>query len=559
MKSIKFDSLELSEQTLRGIEEMGFEEASPIQAKSIPSILLGRDIIGQAQTGTGKTAAFGIPALEKINPQNRAMQCMVLCPTRELAIQVAGELNTLGRHHQGLVVLPVYGGQPIERQIKALRQGAQIVIGTPGRIMDHMSRKTLKLDQVRMVVLDEADEMLDMGFRDDIEYILGTVTQKPQTIFFSATMAPEIMRLAERFQDSPELVRISHKRLTVPGIEQFFFEVHKSNRLEAMSRIIDFYNPKLCIVFCNTKRGVDQIVQHLQIRGYLAEGLHGDMNQNQRDRVMAKFRSGQAEIMVATDVAARGIDVDDIEAVFNYDIPNDVEYYVHRIGRTGRAGRTGMAFTFVSGREMYKIRDIQRFTKSKIIQRRVPSIGDVEQARTEKFLGLIKETITKGGLEKYLRLVENFTEKEEDSSSVELAAALLKMLMGPGEDKAPVQDIPTSEDTGSHQGMIRLVISIGRADDIAVKDVVGAIAGETGLPGRLIGKVEIRQRQSFVQVPEEYASNVLSTMNNNQIRGKRITVEIAGPRDDFQPGQRQKNKKPSFGKVRSARTARKSR
>ncbi len=552
----KFEDLNLSPETLKGVEEMGFEETTPIQAVSIPAILQGRDIIGQAQTGTGKTASFGIPLLEKINLKKRVVQAIVLCPTRELAIQVAEEINTLGKFHQGLSVLPVYGGQPIERQIKALRQGVQIIIGTPGRIMDHMSRKTLKLDQLEFAVLDEADEMLDMGFREDIERILGTTPAERQTILFSATMPPAIIRLADNYLRDPMMAKVSHKVLTVHGTEQIFFEVHRGNRLEALCRVIDYYNPKLSIVFSNTKRGVDQIVRHLQARGYLAEGLHGDLNQSQRDRVMAGFRSGNTEILVATDVAARGIDVDDIEAVFNYDIPNDLEYYVHRIGRTGRAGRSGRAFTFVSGKEMYKLRDIQRFTKSKISQQRVPSIGDVEQARSDKFMGLVKETIAKGDLKRQLRLVEDFIDREEESSSLELAAALLKMLMGPGEEKSAVEQIKDFDDSGTQPGMVRLTVNTGKADDIAIKDVVGAIAGETGLPGRLIGKVEVDKHSSFFEVPQEYAANVIQVMDGNQIRGKRISVKQAGTDEGLAPRQRKYSSKSKYEKSRPDRTKR---
>jgi ATP-dependent RNA helicase DeaD len=556
MNLLKFEELSLSPETLKGIAEMGFEEATPIQIVSIPVILQGRDVIGQAQTGTGKTAAFGVPLLEKIDVSKRTIQAIVLCPTRELAIQVAEEINTLGKFHQGLIVLPVYGGQPIERQIKALRQGVQVIIGTPGRVMDHMSRKTLKLDHLELAVLDEADEMLDMGFREDIEHILGTTPGKRQTILFSATMPPAILRLAEKYLKDPVMAKISPKVLTVQGTEQIFFEVHRANRLEALCRTIDYYNPKLSIVFSNTKRGVDQIVGHLQARGYLAEGLHGDLGQSQRDRVMAGFRSGNTEILVATDVAARGIDIDDVEAVFNYDIPNDLEYYVHRIGRTGRAGKTGRAFTFVSGKEMYKLRDIQRFTRSKISQQRVPSIGDVEQARSDKFMRLVKETIASGGLERHLRLVEAFLEKQEESSSLELAAALLKMLMGPGEESPGYGQIQDFDNSASHPDMIRLTINIGQNDDISVKDVVGAIAGETGLPGRLIGKVEVNRHLSFVEVPHEYAANIIQIMDGNQIRGKKIMVKQADQEKSLTVRHRKSSQKFKLEKYRPVRSKR---
>jgi ATP-dependent RNA helicase DeaD len=529
MENLRFESLTLSKEVLKAIEDMGFEEASPIQALAIPLVMDGRDVVGQAQTGTGKTAAFGIPILEAVDSRSHDLQALVLCPTRELAIQVAEELNTLAKYKLNLRVLPVYGGQPIDRQFKALRQGVQIVIGTPGRVMDHMERGTLKLGKVRMVVLDEADEMLDMGFREDIERILDDVPEERQTIFFSATMRPEIMRLAEKYLDKPEFVKVSHKVLTVPNIEQIYYEVPRFGRLEAMCRIIDFYNPKLTVVFANTKKGVDELVEHLQARGYMADGLHGDMNQAQRDRVMAKFRAGSIEILIATDVAARGIDVEDIEAVFNYDIPSDVEYYVHRIGRTGRAGRSGRAFTFASGKEFYKLRDIQRFTKAKIVQHKVPTVTDVEQARTEKFLAAVRETISEGGIDKYLRIAQEFVEEEQEATTLDLAAALLKMLMGTTEE--PEKSKPGTPvkygDTGAEPGMVRLFMNVGRRLKIGVKDVVGAIAGETGMPGRLIGKIEIYDKFTFVEVPEEYAEDVLRIMSNNQIRGNRIYIEPA--------------------------------
>jgi ATP-dependent RNA helicase DeaD len=571
MSADHFSELGLSTPILQAIQDMGFEEPSPIQSLAIPMLLEGRDVIGQAQTGTGKTVAFGIPVLEKIDDSVKAIQSIIICPTRELAIQVAEELHTLAKYRRGINVLPVYGGQPIDRQFRALRQGVQVVVGTPGRVMDHLQRGTIRLDQVRVVVLDEADEMLDMGFREDIEAILKNAPDQRQTVLFSATMPPEILRLADTYLMDRLLAKVSPKVLTVPNVEQLFYEVPRGLRLEAMCRIIDVYNPKLSIVFSNTKRGVDQIVEHLQARGYLSEGLHGDMNQNQRDRVMGKFRAGNVEILVATDVAARGIDVDDVEAVFNFDIPSDVEYYVHRIGRTGRAGRAGRAVTFASGREFYKLRDIQRFTKSKMIQRGVPSVGDVEQAKTEKFLSQIQEVMNQGDLHKYQRTVEQFLEKEQ-VASLDMAAALLKMLMGPARegqaDILPTRDFssdsfqdrrPSSrssdsgskrfqdrfQDQGPQQGMTRLQLNVGREHSVEVRDVVGAIAGETGLSGRQIGKILLRDRQCFVEVPAEFADEVLRIMNGNQIRGLNIQVQTASQSGDSGPGAHSARPRPT--------------
>ncbi|MDL2316215.1 DEAD/DEAH box helicase, partial [Desulfovibrio sp. OttesenSCG-928-A18] len=337
--TVTFEDLELSRELLKSVEDMGFEEPSPIQVLAVPPLLAGRDVIGQAQTGTGKTAAFALPILERVDPRNKAPQALILCPTRELAIQVAEEAGKLGSRKRGLFVLPVYGGQPIERQFRALARGAQIIVGTPGRVMDHMERGTLRFDEVFIAVLDEADEMLDMGFRDDIEAILEQTPEGCQRVFFSATMPPAIMDLSKRFLKDPEILRITQKLLTVPTIEQVYYEVRPHQKMDALCRVLDSQGFRKALVFCSTKRSVDEVTMHLQTRGYQADGLHGNLAQPQRDRVMGRFRTGGIEILVATDVAARGIDVDDVDAVINYDIPNDVENYVHRIGRTGRAGR----------------------------------------------------------------------------------------------------------------------------------------------------------------------------------------------------------------------------
>jgi ATP-dependent RNA helicase DeaD len=409
---------------------MGFEEPTTIQNRSIPYMLDGKDVIGQAQTGTGKTAAFGIATLERIDPKNKGLQAVILCPTRELAIQVSEELKNLSKYKKRIRILPVYGGQPIGRQIKALREGVQIVIGTPGRVMDHLNRRTLKMDGVKIIILDEADEMLDMGFRDDIETVVKKIPEKRQTILFSATMSKAILKLTKRYQKDPQLIKLVHREMTVPDVEQFFVEVKQQAKTEALSRLIDLYNLKLSLVFCNTKRRVDELVESLKARGYLAEGLHGGLQQNQRDSVMSKFRRGEIDIVVATDVAARGIDVGATDAVFNYDIPTDDEYYVHRIGRTARAGKAGYAFTFVIGKEAYRIRQIQRFTKTKIIAQKVPSVSDVEEIRTNLLLEKVKGIIDAGHLGKCNNLVEKLV--QEDYTSSEVAAALLKMVVAEG-------------------------------------------------------------------------------------------------------------------------------
>ncbi|RKL64016.1 ATP-dependent helicase [Thermoanaerobacteraceae bacterium SP2] len=522
MIQTKFEEMDISREIQKAIDEMGFEEATPIQAQAIPHIFNGEDVIGQAQTGTGKTAAFGIPLLDKIDSGNRGVQAVILSPTRELAIQVAEELKELSKYKQGIDILPIYGGQPIERQIKALKKGVQVIIGTPGRVMDHMRRRTLKLSQVKMVVLDEADEMLDMGFREDIEKILQDIPQDRQTLMFSATMPKPILELTEKYQRNPKFIKVVHKELTVPNIEQYYLEVKEKSKLEVLSRLIDFYNPNLSLIFCNTKKRVDELLMQLQARGYSAEGLHGDMSQSQRDRVMEKFRSGSIDILVATDVAARGLDVSDVDAVFNYDVPQNEEYYVHRIGRTGRAGRPGKAFSLVVGRDIYKLKDIQKYTRTKIVRKDVPSQSDVEETRTNSLLEKLKEVVDEGGLGKYTQLIEKLI--EEDYTSMDLAAALLKMVLVKEQEDSREEGFENIE--GAPE-MVRLFINIGRSQKIRPGDIVGAIAGETGMPGKLIGTIDIYDKFTFVEVPKEYAQDVLSIMKNNQIKGKKINIEPA--------------------------------
>lgn len=437
MENPGFKDLELSKEIQMAVRDMGFEEATPIQIQSIPYMLEGKDVIGQAQTGTGKTAAFGIATLESINPGNRGLQAVILCPTRELAIQVSEELKKLSKYKKGIEILPIYGGQPIDRQIRALRRGVQIIIGTPGRVMDHMERRTLRMDGVKIIVLDEADEMLDMGFREDIETIMRKIPKERQTILFSATMSRAILDLTKKYLTKPQMIKLAHKEMTVPEVEQFYYEVKSQAKPEVLSRLIDINDLKLSLVFCNTKRRVDELVETLKARGYLADGLHGDLQQRQRDTVMSKFRKREIEILVATDVAARGIDVGDIEAVFNYDIPPDDEYYLHRIGRTARAGKAGRAFNFVTGREVYRIRQIQQFTKTKIIAQKVPSVSDIEEIRTNLVLEKVKGIVDAGHLGEYTNMVEKLI--QEDYTSGEVAAALLKMVIGDGNKKEAVK------------------------------------------------------------------------------------------------------------------------
>jgi len=536
---VKFEDLSLSAESLRAIGDMGFEEATPIQSQCINLIQSGRDVIGQSQTGTGKTAAFGIPLLELIDPENPKVQAVILCPTRELAIQISAEFSKLLRYRQGVRVLPIYGGQPIERQISALKKGVQVVVGTPGRVMDHMERRTLRLPNVSIVVLDEADEMLDMGFRDDIEFILEKMPEERQTLLFSATMPSAILELTRRYQNDPKHITVIRNSLTVPSIEQLYFEIREPLKLEALCRLIDAESPTLSLVFCNTKKRVDELTEQLQGRGYFAEGLHGDLKQMQRDLVMRKFRNRTLEILVATDVAARGIDVDDIDIVFNYDLPQDEEYYIHRIGRTGRAGKDGQAFTFVSGREIYKLREIMHYTKAKIKRGTMPTLMDIEEIKTRQFTEKIKGIIEEGHLGKYIGVAESM----EDYSAMDIAAALFKYHLH-DEDH---EDVLFEEPRRYHQGqgheynsnrngyksdknMARLFITIGKKDKIRPNDIVGAITGEAGIAGRAIGQIDIYEDFTFVDVPKNSINKILDRMAHTKIKGKKIKIEWARPK-----------------------------
>ena len=427
MKNLNFNELMLSEGTKKALNAMGFEEATPIQSKAIPIAMQGLDVIGQAQTGTGKTCAFGIPAVELIDAKHSGVQVLVLCPTRELAIQVADEIRNLCKFHKGIKTLAIYGGQPIERQIMALKNKPQIIIGTPGRVMDHMRRRTLKLQNLKIAVLDEADEMLNMGFRDDIDAIFEEIPKQRQTMLFSATMPKGILEIADSYMKNPEHVVTLQKEITIDTIEQFYIEVREKSKLELLCRLVDVRNIKLGIVFCNMKWKVDELCSSLQARGYSAEALHGDMKQRERDRVMSKFRNGHVELLVATDVAARGIDVDGIEAVFNYDIPNDEEYYVHRIGRTGRAGKKGISYSFAFGKDLYKLRDIERYTKSKIIRAKAPTILSIELTRQEAAMKEVMDTISRGGFAKYTDVIEQILDEMPEVTTLDVAAALFKM------------------------------------------------------------------------------------------------------------------------------------
>jgi ATP-dependent RNA helicase DeaD len=565
MSDFKFADLNLCKELLKGVADLGFEEPSPIQAEAIPLVLAGRDMVGQAQTGTGKTAAFGLPVLERLNPRGKKVQALVLCPTRELAVQVAEEVSLLAAHLRGISVLPVYGGQSLDRQLRALERGVQFVVGTPGRVLDHLERGSLKLGALQTLVLDEADEMLDMGFREDIESILKAAPENCQKICFSATMPKDILALIQGHMRDPEFVRITRKELTVANVEQFYYEVQPYRKAEALCLVLDTCDFNKGIVFCSTKLGVDELATHLLALGYQADSLHGNLSQAQRDRVMGRFRSGGLELLIATDVAARGLDVDDVDLVLNYDVPFDVESYVHRIGRTGRAGKSGRAVTFVSAREFYKIRDISRYTKADIQRAKLPSKREVSDLKTSRLLGEVlsaaeamKEEREGRGERKDAHktdrcayLLESISGGEH--SERDIACALLKMLIEreqiwpspaelEAEKKFPAEPGYAGKSAGKggsrgaggknsrkNGAVERLFFNIGSKARVTPGDFVGAITGETGLPGRIIGDIEIHDRFSFVEVPRDKAEEIMQAMNKAQIRGLRVAADIAKP------------------------------
>jgi len=436
-----FADLGLSPETLKAVATLGFEQASPIQAAAIPVLMAGHDVVGQSMTGSGKTAAFAIPAIELVDVTSRATQILILCPTRELATQVADEVHKLTAFKRGIHSVPIYGGASYDRQLFELKKGVQIVIGTPGRLIDHLERRTLNLSQIKMVILDEADRMLDLGFRDDIRAILDTTPVERQTVFFSATVSPGIRDMISKYARDPKTVKIEQKALTVPTVEQTYYEVPPRGKFAALTRLIDYHGFKLGIIFCNTQRMVDELADHLVAQGISADRLHGGIAQNQRTKVMQKFKKAEFEFLVATDVAGRGIDVDDLELVVNYDIPYDAEDYVHRVGRTGRAGRRGLAVTFASGRDIYKLQFIERFTKTKIRRGEMPTVGEVEERRTDALLNKIRSVVEEGAFHWSQPLISRLL--EEGISSTDIAGALLQMLTGgPAAPGTPAPEAP---------------------------------------------------------------------------------------------------------------------
>lgn len=513
-----FEELPLNEKTKRALKDAGYTNPTPIQEQAIPVVLEGKDFIGQSKTGTGKTASYSLPMIEKIDASSKKVQAIVLCPTRELAVQVADEVRKFLKYQEGIKTVAIYGGQSIETQIKMLKKGVQIVIGTPGRVMDHMRRKTLKLDQVKMCVLDEADEMLNMGFEEDIETILKDVPEERQTVLFSATMNKRIMGITKKYLKNPKKVKIPAEELTVNEIEQISISIKEAMKSETLMRLIQVYQPQKAIVFCNTKKRVDDLIEVLKKNHFKAEALHGDIKQTVRERIMKRMRNGEFQILVATDVVARGIDIQDVEFVLNYDVPQEEEYYVHRIGRTGRNGNTGKAITFVVGKEKSKLQSIKKYSNAKIKEGKVPTLSEVNKIRNKVAMEKIQKVID----EKEFANEDLLEELLQNNSIEEVSKALITLLYKkPKEEK---NEITIKTKKGEN---VKLFFNLGRKDNMKVKDFVGSIAANCGIQGQDIGKINILDKFSFVEVPGEFAEDVIKGMKGKQIKGRDCNVEIA--------------------------------
>ena len=589
MEKRPFAELGLSAEILKAVDKLGYEEASPIQTAVIPHALAGRDVVGQSATGSGKTAAFAIPAIEKVDVKVRGVQVLVLCPTRELAVQVAEEFGKLAFFKKGLMEVPIYGGQSYERQFRALHAGAQVVIGTPGRIMDHMQRGTLKFDHLKMVILDEADRMLDMGFRDDIEHILKAVPEQRQLLFFSATMPRLIQDMIKRYSRDPAWVRIEAHAANAPQVDQVYYEVDRRSKLEVLTRLIDLNDFRYGIIFCSTKIMVDELDENLHSRGYAVDRLHGDLTQMQRNKTMEKFKRHGFEFLIATDVAARGLDVDDLEVVFNFDLPNDAEDYTHRIGRTGRAGKKGRAVTFVSGREIYKLQSMVHYARLQIRHERAPSMHEVEEARANVFYEKLRTTLEEKKFKSHDAMIDRLL--DQGHVSTDIASALIHLLQGANaEPEKPAKAAPPQKEyfseppakkiyddrpkfaarapapqsafgagkapgslavakpaaayaparppkpaferkprTGREPGFSTVAINVGRDHFVLPADVVGKIAGVTRLPSAIVGAIDIHGDHTHVDVLTEHVELVLQKLHGVRIKNQTMKPTLVVP------------------------------
>jgi len=579
MDTIPFSELGLPSELLEAVAGLGYERPSPIQAMAIPAALAGKDIVGLSQTGSGKTAAFALPALSKIDVNARYAQVLILCPTRELAVQVCEEVHRLGAKMPGLKAVPVYGGTPIDRQIRSLKDGAQLVVGTPGRLLDHLRRGTFDPGRIKLTILDEADRMLDMGFREEMEELLAAMPAERQTLFFSATMNRQVERLIQSFGNKPETIQVEQTSKTVSTIDQSYYEVRSRSKIEVLSRLLDIDPPRLAIIFCNTKREVDDCTESLLARGYAADRLHGDITQQMRERVLKRFRDGTVELLVATDVAARGLDVDDVDIVFNYDLPHDPEDYVHRIGRTGRAGRSGRAISFVFGRDIYRMQTVERYTRQIIRREKIPSQEQVEGRRADVLFETLKERLDTGRFETHQEYIDRLL--EQGHTPTDIAGAVFTLLRegqnregepiaedreggaradrrdddrggrpdrGPRErsdrpdrgdrgdrpdrggdrdDRGPRPDVPLTA------GMSRLFMSLGKTHGVLAGEIAGMLYREAALPDSSLGRISLFPKHTLVDVPTEFADQVIKAANRAKLRGRPVRMDYdrgPGPR-----------------------------
>ncbi len=546
----KFNTLNIENDILKGIEKKQYEEMTEVQENVIPIALQGVDLIAQAPTGTGKTAAFAIPILQNIDADLNKVQALILSPTRELAVQITKEIQEMSFFKDNIRVVTVYGGEYIEKQITALRRKPQIVVATPGRLMDHMRRGTISLNDVSLLVLDEADEMLNMGFREDLDVILKDITHEHQTMLFSATISKEIEKIANTYLNNPQIVRVKRKEEDTPAITQKYIEVKSRDKIEVISRIIDIDDYKLIMVFCNTKRAVDEVTSSLLARGFMVEALHGDMKQMQRDRVMNRFRSGNLDILVASDVAARGLDVDDVDVVFNYDVPTDEEYYVHRIGRTGRAKRTGLAITLLTKQEKYRLRGIMAYSNSVITAMDIPSLDKVMKVRVERVLKQALEAKNNKYQEIIDKTLVKMAEDNIDPSQLITGLVMLQLNVGSEEE--------IREDSGRKSNTSRIFFGMGRKDNIKVFDLAEMIISRTSLTNADINKIDLHENFSFFEIPSKFVDELVFAFAGN-VNGRRVIVEEAkakrsdGSRDRSRSGSRGDSRGSSSRGERSSR------
>jgi ATP-dependent RNA helicase DeaD len=542
---INFAELGLRLELLNALATLGYEEPTPIQSAAIPVLLEGHDLLGQAATGTGKTAAFALPILQRLSADERGREPMalILVPTRELAMQVSEAIHTYGRQ-LGVRVVPIYGGQPIGRQLRTLKEGVDVIVATPGRALDHLRRRTLQLASLQMMVLDEADEMLDMGFAEDLEAIFAETPPSRQTVLFSATLPKRIDAIARKHLRNPERIRILDEVRSSeesPRVRHSAYVVQRAHKSAALGRILDVESPTAALVFCRTREAVDGLTETLNGRGYRSEALHGGMSQEQRDRVMGRLRGGTADLLIATDVAARGLDIDLLSHVINYDVPSSVDSYVHRMGRVGRAGREGVAITLAEPREHRMLKTIEHATKQKIAVEKIPTVADLRERRLDLTRAALRESILGDELDSFRVVVESLAE-EFDVMEVALAAVnLAHTAIGGPDDEEDIPDVVVSSPTkgrtrndrsgrnqranaGGGPGMTRLYVSLGREVGLRPQDLVGAITGETSLSGRNIGAIEISGRFSLVDVPEGAAEEVIAALRDTKVRGRRATV-----------------------------------